>query len=465
MKGPLFWTLSSRISLQFFSFLRVIILARILTPYDFGISASTFIAYQLLEMLTFTGFTTALTAYKGRFEEGYPTLWWATFIRGVLLFLLLFSLSGFIGEFFKDDNVSFASRVIAISFIPSSLTNPVFIVEANRFFQFKKIFILETSEAFINTLSAITLAYFLKDFRAMIYAFIIGAFSKLVISYILRPYMPTLSFSFAWLKSMLSFGVWVNLTFVITFFLRYLDRTFVGKFSGQDSLGYYSNAQNFAFLVPPQLSSMVSRVLFPYFVSASEEESSLAFSYYLRIGALIGGLFFAPMFFWSEGFITLVLGDKWINSAYMLKPLSVAGLLAIISNTISPLAQGKGIPKLDVMRLSVIPTLFVLFSLFNIKDGIWIAWSLALGYAFSIPVWLYGVVRCGVPLMYIFKSMVPLTLAMFMGFLVYPISGVFSVFVFILVLILCEYIIFKGFGIIEIVRLKIPQSYKEGNQP
>lgn len=456
MKGPLFWTLSSRISLQFLSFIRVIILARILTPYDFGISASTFIAYQLLEMLTFTGFTTALTAYKGRFEEGYPTLWWATFIRGVILFLLLFSFSDFIGEFFKDENVSFASKIIAISFIPSSLTNPVLIVEANRFFEFKKIFILETSEALINTLSAIVLAYFLRDFRAMIYAFIIGVFSKVIISYILRPYMPEMSFSFTWLKRMLSFGIWVNLTFVINFFLRYLDRTFVGKFSGQDSLGYYSNAQNFAFLVPPQLSSMVSRVLFPYFVSAAEKESSLAFSYYLRIGNLIGGIFFAPMFFWSEGFITLVLGDKWINSAYMLKPLSIAGLLAIISNTISPLSQGKGMPKLDVMRLSVIPIVFVLFSLLNIKDGVWIAWSLALGYAFSIPVWLYGVMRCGVPLKYILKSIMPLVLAMIIGFLVYPISGIFSVFAFILVLIFSEYIIFKGFGVIEIIDLKIP---------
>jgi O-antigen/teichoic acid export membrane protein len=96
----LFWTLASRLSIQFFSFLRVVILARILTPYDFGISASTFIAYQLLEMLTFTGFTTALTAYKGEFREGYPTLFWISLLRGIILFFLLFLFSDSIGAFF-----------------------------------------------------------------------------------------------------------------------------------------------------------------------------------------------------------------------------------------------------------------------------------------------------------------------------------------------------------------------------
>ncbi|MEO0202048.1 MAG: oligosaccharide flippase family protein [candidate division WOR-3 bacterium] len=100
MNSALFWTLASRVSIQAFSFLRVVILARILTPYDFGISASTFIAYQLLDMLTFTGFTTALTAHKGNFKEGYPTLWWSTFIRGLILATILFLFSDSIGDFF-----------------------------------------------------------------------------------------------------------------------------------------------------------------------------------------------------------------------------------------------------------------------------------------------------------------------------------------------------------------------------
>ncbi len=178
MVKALFWTLASRLSIQFFSFLRVVILARILTPYDFGISASTFIAYQLLEMLTFTGFTTALTAYKGEFREGYPTLFWTSLLRGIILFFLLFLFSDSIGAFFKDSNVSFAIKVVAISFIPSSITNPIFIVEANRFFRFEKIFILEFSEALINTVFAIFLGLYFSDFRAMIYSFLIGASPK-----------------------------------------------------------------------------------------------------------------------------------------------------------------------------------------------------------------------------------------------------------------------------------------------
>jgi lipopolysaccharide exporter len=450
----LFWTLASRLSIQFFSFLRVVILARILTPYDFGISASTFIAYQLLEMLTFTGFTTALTAYKGEFREGYPTLFWTSLLRGIILFFLLFLFSDSIGAFFKDSNVSFAIKVVAISFIPSSITNPIFIVEANRFFRFEKIFILEFSEALINTVFAIFLGLYFRDFRAMIYSFLIGAFAKMFISYILRPYIPSLSFSFLWLKRMLSFGIWVNLTFVLNFLLRYADRTLVGKFSGQHSLGIYSNAQNLAFLVAPQLSSMISRVLFPYFVVSDVGETEKAFLSYMRASLFVGLLFFAPMFFWSDGVIRIALGEKWMDAVEILKPLSIASILSIISNTISPLSQGKGKPNLDVYRLAVIPLVFLLLSLLNPRNPIWVSWCLSFGYLASIPVWYLGISSLGIRPSRIFLSLIPLISSAFLPFL-FP-EGILRVLVSIFSYTLTEILLFRGMGIFEVFRLKIP---------
>lgn len=454
MKAALFWTLASRVSIQGFSFLRVVILARILSPYDFGISASTFIAYQLLDMLTFMGFTTALTAHKGNFKEGYPTLWWATFIRGLILSLILFLFSDSVGNFFHDKNVGFAVKIVALSFIPSSLTNPVFIVEANRFFEFKKIFILEFSEALINTVFAILFGLYFKDFRAMIYAFLVGVFSKFIVSYILRPYVPKPSFSIYWLKEMLSFGIWVNLTFVLNFLLRYADRTLVGKFAGQSQLGYYSNAQNIAFLVAPQLSSMISRVLFPFFVVSSREDSERAFSYYLRGGILIGGLFFAPMFYWGEGVIKILLGDKWLDAVSLLKPLSLASMVAIISNTISPLSQGKGKPKLDAFRLAIIPLVFIPLSLLNPHNSEWIAWSLFFGYLSSLVLWYIGVVLSGVRGYYALKPLLPLTLSLISPIPFY--NGIIKSLVFILTLIISEFVLFKGLGILKILKLRIP---------
>ncbi len=458
MKSALFWTLASRVSIQGFSFLRVVILARILTPYDFGISASTFIAYQLLDMLTFMGFTTALTAHRGNFKEGYPTLWWATFIRGLILAVILFLFSDSIGDFFHDENVSFTAKVIALSFIPNSLTNPVFIVEANRFFEFNKIFVLEFSEALINTISAVILAFYFKDFRAMIYAFLIGVFAKFIISYVLRPYIPKPSFSFKWFKEMLSFGIWVNLTFVLNFLLRYADRTLVGKFAGQSQLGYYSNAQNLAFLVAPQLSSMISRVLFPFFVVSNRKDSERAFSYYLRAGILIGGLFFAPMFYWSEGVIKILLGDKWLEAADLLKPLSLASIMAIISNTISPLSQGKGKPKLDVFRLAIIPLVFLSLSLLNPGNSEWIAWSLFFGYLSSLTLWYVGVVLSGVRGYYALKPLLPLAVS-----LILPIpfqNGIVKTLIFLSTLIVSEFVLFKGLGIFKILKLRVPELQK-----
>ncbi len=454
MVSALFWTLLSRVSIQFFSFLRVVVLARILTPYDFGVSSSTFIAYQLLEMLTFTGFTTALTAYKGNFREGYPTLFWTNLLRGIILFFVLFLLSDNIGNFFKDDNVSFATKIVALSFIPSSITNPAFIVEANRFFRFEKIFILEFYEALINTIFALLLGFYLKDFRAMVYSFLISSFAKMLLSYILHPYFPKFSFSFSWFRMMLNFGVWVNLTFVLNFLLRYADKALVGRFSGQHVLGLYSNAQNLAFLVAPQISSMISRVLFPFFVFSDPKETERAFLSYIRASSFVGLIFFAPMFFWSEELIRLVLGEKWIDSVQLLKPLSLASVISIISNTISPLSQGKGKPNLDVYRLAVIPLVFLFLSIINPKSPIWISWSLFFGYIASLPIWYFGISQFEISTKRTFLSLIPILSSIFLPFIFK--EGIIRVFISILLFLLFEYAIFKRLGIFEVFKLKLP---------
>ncbi len=458
MKGPLFWTLSSRVGIQVFALLRTVILARILTPYDFGVATSAFIAYQMLDMMTFTGFTTALTAQKGNFREGYPTLWWSTVVRGLILALLLYVFSDAIGKFFKDPNVAYTSRLVALAFVPYSLVNPVMVVEASRFFRFEKIFIVELGEAFAYFLTALFLSFYFRDYRALVFGFVAAGFTKFVLSYIVRPYLPPLSFSLRWLKRMFSFGIWVNLTFVLNFILMYMDRTIVGRFAGQTALGHYSNAQKFAFLAPPQISSMLSRVLFPYFVTAPDEDARRVFGIYMRTVLLIGSVFFAPMFFWNRGLINLLLGPGWEYAAEILRPLSLAGLLAMISNTVSPISQGRRMPRLDVMRLSVIPVVFGIMAVFNLKDGVWIAWSLAAGYLASVPFSFHGTRISGVPFPYILRPLLPFVIALLISFLLYPVSAVLSALSLPLFTLSLELLLFRSLGALDFLKVRVPEE-------
>ncbi|NPA80122.1 MAG: oligosaccharide flippase family protein [Thermotogae bacterium] len=458
MKGPLFWTLASRVSIQLFALLRIAVLARILKPYDFGVATSAFIAYQMLDMMTFTGFTTALTAYRGDFRKGYSTLWWSTVLRGLSLALLLYALADVIGRFFNDPNVAYTTRLVALAFIPYSLVNPTMVVEASRFFRFEKIFVVEFGEALMYFLGALVFARIFGDFRALVFGFVVAGFTKLVLSYIVQPYLPRLSFSMTWLRRMFSFGIWVNFTFVLNFLLMYLDRTIVGKFAGQTALGHYSNAQRFAFLAPPQISSMLSRVLFPYFVSADDSESERAYGVYLRTVLLIGALFFGPMFFWNRGFINLTLGPGWEHAAEILRPLSLAGLLAMVSNTISPISQGKSMPRLDVFRLTVVPLVFILFAVRELHSSVWIAWSLALGYAASIPVSFWGIGRCGVSLRTLLLPLVPFSGALLISALLYPLNALVSALSLAPLTALLELLLFRRLGALELVNLRLPSA-------
>jgi len=456
LKGPLFWTLASRVGIQAFALLRTVVLARLLSPYDFGVATSAFIAYQMLDMMTFTGFTTALTAHRGDFRGGYPTLWWSTVVRGLLLALLLYLSSDAIGRFFNDPNVAYTSRLVALAFVPYSLVNPVMVVEASRFFRFEKIFVVEIGEAAAYFIAAVLFARYFGDYRALVFGFVVAGLTKFLLSYLVRPYLPPLSFSFRWLKRMFSFGIWVNFTFVLNFVLMYMDRTVVGKFAGQTALGHYSNAQKFAFLAPPQISAMLSRVLFPYFVTAGEEETGKVFGIYVRTVALIGSLFFAPMFFWNHGLIHLLLGPGWEYAARILRPLSLAGLLAMFSNTVSPISQGKGKPRLDVLRLAVIPVVFGGMALFNLGDGVWIAWSLATGYAASIPLSFWGSRLSGVPYSHILKPLSPFVLSLIIVSPLYLLSPLLPAVLLPLLTLTAEVLMFGGVGAFDLLKVKVP---------
>ena len=457
MKGPLFWTLASRIGIQTFALLRTVVLARLLSPYDFGVATSAFIAYQMLDMMTFTGFTTALTAHKGNFREGYPTLWWSTVVRGLILALLLYLSADAIGRFFNDPNVAYTSRLVALAFVPYSLVNPVMVVEASRFFRFEKIFVVEIGEAAAYFLAAVLFAHYFGDYRALVFGFVVAGFTKFVLSYVVRPYLPSLSFSLKWLKRMFSFGIWVNFTFVLNFVLMYMDRTIVGKFAGQTALGHYSNAQKFAFLAPPQISAMLSRVLFPYFVTAGERDTRRVFGIYLRTVLLMGSLFFAPMFFWNRGLIGILLGPGWDYAAEILRPLSLAGLLAMLSNTVSPISQGKGMPRLDVLRLAVIPIVFGGMALFNLRDGVWIAWSLAVGYAASIPLSFWGSVVSGVRPGDVLRPLLPFLLAFILTAPLYLLSPLLPAVLFPLLTFTVELLTFRSIGALELLKVRVPR--------
>ena len=385
-------------------------------------------------------------------------MWWSTVARGLVLALLLYISSDLIGSFFNDANVSYTTRLIALAFIVYSFVNPVLIVEATRFFRFEKIFILEFSESLMYFLASLVFAFVFEDFRALVLGFIVAGATKLVVSYILRPYLPGLSYSILWLKRMFSFGVWVNLTFVLNFLLMYMDRTLVGKLAGQTSLGYYSNAQRFALQAPPQITAMLSRVLFPYFVGASGKDSERVYVIYLRTVMVIASLFFAPMFFLNREVIDLFLGEGWEYSAEILRPLSVAGLLAMVSNTVSPISQGKGMPRLDVFRLIVIPVVFLVAALFDIRNGVWIAWSLALGYASSIPISMWGVRICGVSAGGILRSFLPFLMAFALSSPLYLLHRALPALLLPILTSVFDILFFGAYAPLLFLRVKVPRG-------
>ncbi len=117
------WVFALRIVNRGLGFIRTIILARLLAPHDFGLFGIALLAIATLETFSQTGFQAALVQKKKNVEPYLDTAWTISAIRGIILFLILFSSAPLIANFFDSAQATLIIKVIAVSTLLSGFRN------------------------------------------------------------------------------------------------------------------------------------------------------------------------------------------------------------------------------------------------------------------------------------------------------------------------------------------------------
>ncbi len=341
------WVFALRIANRSFGFIRTIILARLLAPHDFGLFGIAMLAIATLETFSQTGFQAALVQKKKNVEPYLDPAWTISSIRGIILFLILFSSAPLIANFFDSAQAVLVIKVIAVSTLLTGFRN-ISILFFQKELQFNKQFIYEFSGTLVDITVAISLAFILRNAWALVWGGLAANFVRFFMSYIIHPYRPRIKFEKEKFRELFAFGKWVLGSSILVFLITQGDDIFVGKMLGVTVLGFYQMAYLISNLPATEITHVISQVTFPAYSKLQDDLPKLREAYLkvLQLTAFISIPLAAGILILAPEFTKIFLGDKWMPMVPAIEVLVLAGLLRSISATTGPVFQAVGKPEI-----------------------------------------------------------------------------------------------------------------------
>lgn len=356
------WVFALNLSSRGLRLISTIILARLLLPSDFGLVGIALIAISALELFTRTGFDAALIQKKGAATEYLDTTWLVSAIRGMVLAVILFSLSPIIARFFENAEAAPILRVMAITTALVGFRN-IGVMYFRKELRFEKQFIFNLGITLTTISVSIPLAFLLRSVWAIIYGALAGSLMELILSYVLHPYRPKFKFDSGKAKELFSFGKWILGSGVLVFLVTQGDDIFVGKLLGVTLLGLYQIAYRISNLPATEITHVISRVTFPAFSKLQDNKAKLREGY-LKVLQLTSFILFplaGGIFILAPDFTQIFLGSKWMPMVPAMQVLAFAGLVRAVGVTTGPVFLATGKPEVDtrwqIIRLLVLAAL------------------------------------------------------------------------------------------------------------
>lgn len=300
------------------------ILARLLSPSDFGYIAMAVVVTELAGLLGGFGFTNILIQQRVINRLQIDTTFWASASVGLLLGCVVFCLSYPAAWFYNDPLTGKLLRVMCIPFLINGMTNVHEAIIA-RLLRFKTEFYIQLINLAVRAIAAIAFAHSGFGVWSLVLGPLVATLASFMCYVIAVPYLPRLRFHFDYLSSNWKTSGSYFSSGLLYYITTNIDVFMIGRSLGASSLGYYQNARSLTDEVRARIAMPLQRVLFPAFSAIQSERDRLQHSV-MRSGRLLAAIIIPVgigLSAISTELVPVIYGDKWID---MIPVLSLFGL-------------------------------------------------------------------------------------------------------------------------------------------
>jgi O-antigen/teichoic acid export membrane protein len=364
-----------------------VVLARLLTPTDFGLVAMVTAVTVIAAGFADLGLTEATIQRREITHSQVSTLFWINVAMGLFLTLVTAGMAPVLAEFYREPKLIGITLVASISFLIGGLRGQHNAI-LKRQMRFKSVAIRDITSSLLGVFVAIGLAFYGAGYWAILALPLTLNLTQLVMSWLMVSWRPGLPRLDPEIRTMVSFGGNVALSYVIFNWVRNADNILIGRYWGAGPLGLYSRAFNLLTLAISQITAPTCSVAIPA-LSRIQGEAELFARYYLKIVNLIVWIIaplFGFLFVAATPVIVLVLGAKWREAAPVFQILTISALGQLLLESTLWLFVSRGQSgRLLKLMLIISPLLISGFAI-GLPFGItWVAVSLSVVLLAIIP--------------------------------------------------------------------------------
>jgi len=356
----LFWNSIDSFLNQGVQFAIGIILARILSPKEFGLMAILTIVISISQSLIDSGFSNALIRKKDCTQEDFSTIFYFNLLISIVLYFLLFVFSGIISSFFNEPQLKTLIKVLGLGLILNSFTI-IQRVKLTKELNFKMQMQISVSATLIAGIVAVVLAFNGFGVWSLIALALCRFGLTSIFFWIGSKWRPAVVFSKKSFIELFSFGSKLLMSGLIDTIFKNVYNLVIGKYFLAVQLGYYTMADQFQALPSNNLSGIISRVIYPVLSEIQDDKLKLKTAYQRIIQStmLVSFLLMFMIAAIAEPMIIVLIGEKWLPSVLYLQLLCFVGMLVPLHVLNLNMLQVQGRSDL-FLRLEVIKKLLAL---------------------------------------------------------------------------------------------------------
>ena len=310
-KGVL-WSTIERFSVQGVQFLIMIVMARLLTPHDYGIIGMLAIFIAVAQSLIDSGFSQALIRKQNRTETDNNTVFYFNIVVSGLLYFILYISAPFVADFYNTPQLCPVMRVVCISIIFNSLA-----VVQRALLTIKIDFKTQAKAALTAAVTSgvvgITMAYHGFGVWSLVTQQLLNLGINTSLLWLLSKWRPRLIYSWQSFHELFAFGSKLLASGLLDTIYRNIYPIVIGKLFSASNLGHYTRAHQFSEFPSSNLTGIIQRVTYPVLCEIQNDDARLAGIYrkFLKLSAFIIFPLMIGLSSVSRPFISIMLGQQW----------------------------------------------------------------------------------------------------------------------------------------------------------
>ncbi len=384
------WTTAGKTVAQFVGVAVSLVLARLLTPEDFGLLGMVVVLVGFLAVLGDLGLTAALIQREDLQERHRSSVFWLMCAVGLSLAGLLVLAAPYVAAFYKEQRLTTLVRVLAIDFALSPFIAVQHAVLSRRM-AFKAIAVAETVSVVVGGGVALTLALLQYGVWALVAKALASSAALLLTFWIASDWRPRFAFERGAISDLFRFSSNLLGHNIVGYWAHQTDDLLIGRRLGASPLGLYTRGYSTVMMPVREVGAVLGRVMFPTLSKMQSEPQEMKRLYLRVVGAtaLLTFPAMALLFVVAEPLTLVLFGDQWLGIVMVLRIYAVVSAFQAVASTVNWIYKACG--RTDLMfRWGIVSSIVTVVAIvigarFGSIEAIALSYGIALVVVLSYP--------------------------------------------------------------------------------